>query len=145
MISCVRRIQFCAGHRVVNHESKCRNLHGHNYVAFIHARAPELDAIGRVIDFSVLKDRVGSWIDRHWDHGLILWRDDPLGQHLVNAMRCAELPPQKRWPLAANPTAENMADFLLRVVCPEQLAGSGVEVFRVVLWETENCYAEVSL
>jgi hypothetical protein len=52
----IRRIPFAAGHRVFQHESKCRNLHGHNYVAVLHARADAgLDALGRVIDFSVLK------------------------------------------------------------------------------------------
>lgn len=143
MISCVRRIQFCAGHRVVNHESKCRNLHGHNYVAFIHARAPELDAIGRVIDFSVLKERVGGWIDVHWDHGLVLWAQDPMCD--VVDMADNHGFDQKHWLIPENPTAENMADYLLRAVCADELAGTGVEVFKVVLWETENCYAEASL
>ena len=54
MITCTRRIQFCAGHRVMGHEGKCRNLHGHNYVVFVTAQADELDSVGRVIDFSVL-------------------------------------------------------------------------------------------
>lgn len=144
MISCVRRLQFCAGHRVVNHESKCRNLHGHNYVAFIHARSRQLDEIGRVIDFSVLKEKVGGWIDEHWDHGLVMWAQDPICDDVVMAADQLEFD-QKHYLIPTNPTAENMADFLLRRICPEVLAGSEVEVFRVVLWETENCYAEASL
>lgn len=28
MITCTRRIQFAAGHRVMRHESKCRVIHG---------------------------------------------------------------------------------------------------------------------
>ena len=44
-----------------------------------------------------------------------------------------------------NPTAENMADYLLRVVGPEQLAGTDVTLIKVVLWETENCCAEARL
>lgn len=141
MIRCTRRLQFCCGHRVVEHESKCRNLHGHNYVAYFHARRADdtLDALGRVIDFSVLKERIGGWIDEHWDHGLVLWDADPM---------LASLPfedGQKVHHLFANPTAENMALYLLYDVCPDVLRGTGIEVDKVVLWETENCFAEASL
>ena len=71
-----RRVQFCAGHRVMGHENKCAHLHGHNYVALITARADKLDSVGRVIDFSVIKQRVGGWIEQHWDHGFIIARND---------------------------------------------------------------------
>ncbi len=47
--------------------------------------------------------------------------------------------------LPYNPTAENMADYLLRTVCPEVLIGTGVVVTKVVLWETENCFATAEL
>jgi len=83
--TCTRRIQFCAGHRVAGHENKCNNLHGHNYVAFITAQAHNLDNLGRVVDFSVLKDIIGGWIDDNWDHGLILWREDPLHDPIRDA------------------------------------------------------------
>lgn len=140
MTTAVRRLQFCAGHRVWKHEHKCANLHGHNYVAFVHAAADELDDLGRVIDFSVLKDKIGGWIEANWDHGFICHRED------AEALRAMEaIPNQKTFVMDANPTAENMADYLLRVVGPEQLADTGVRLVRVVLWETENCYAEVAL
>ena len=63
-IEAVRKIHFSAGHRVYGHESKCSNLHGHNYVLWVHAGAKELDELGRVIDFSVLKDyfKLGSFL-----------------------------------------------------------------------------------
>ncbi|MBF0198688.1 MAG: 6-carboxytetrahydropterin synthase, partial [Planctomycetes bacterium] len=47
--------------------------------------------------------------------------------------------------LPLNPTAENLAYYLLHEVCPKELKGMGVIVHKVVLWETENCYAEVDL
>lgn len=144
MITCTRRIQFCAGHRVVGHESKCAHLHGHNYVVLVTAAADELDSVGRVVDFSVIKQRVGGWIEKCWDHGFILWKDDPVRQFIDDAP-LGSARTQKLFPLPTNPTAENMADYLLRVVCPKELAGSGCEASKVVLWETENCYAEVSL
>ena len=140
MIYAARRIQFCAGHRVWKHESSCAHLHGHNYIAFFHATATELDGLGRVVDFGVLKQKLGGWIEEHWDHGFILHRSD---ESAVNAVRT--IPRQKLYLLDRNPTAENMAHHLLHVVAPEQLAGHGARVVKVVLWETENCFAEVQL
>jgi len=137
-IRCTRRIQFCAGHRIWGHENVCAHLHGHNYVALFHATAPELDPLGRVIDFSVLKSRLGRWIDENWDHGFVLHRDDA---EAIDAVR--RVPGQKLFLLDGNPTAENMALHLLDEVAPAELAGLGVEVVKVTLWETENCFAEV--
>jgi len=138
-VRCTRRVQFCAGHRVHKHESKCANPHGHNYVAFFHAEAPELDSLGRVIDFSVLKDRLGGWIDEHWDHGFIYGSMD-------YQMRASLAPVGgKQFELEANPTAENMALHLLHEVGPTVLEGTSVRLVRVVLWETENCHVEVTL
>lgn len=115
-------------------------MHGHNYVALFYAIADQLDDIGRVIDFSVLKERLGGWIDQNWDHTSILYEKDV---ELID-----KLSPVNKKPIfisSWNPTAENMADHLLRVVAPEVLAGTGVQVRRVQLWETENCFAEASL
>lgn len=137
IVHCSRKIAFCAGHRVWGHESACAHLHGHNYRAFFHATAPRLDAVGRVIDFSLLKKRLGGWIERNWDHGFLLHRDD---EEAIAAVR--GVAGQKLFLLDANPTAENLAAYLLSEVAPEELSDTGVTVDRVVLWETENCFAE---
>jgi len=138
-ITAVRRLQFCSGHRVYRHESKCAHLHGHNYVVFFHARADQgLDDLGRVIDFAVLKQQFTRWIDENWDHGFILWEQDV---EAIAAM--SALDKQKLFLLPNNPTAENMALHLLDVVAPMVLEGTGVQLTKVVLWETENCFVEV--
>lgn len=137
IITCTRRLQFCAGHRVLNHESRCASFHGHNYLAYFTAAAPSLDAIGRVIDFGVLKIKIGCWIDQFWNHGFILYDQDADG---IAAIESVE--PHKLYLMGSNPTAENMADFLLTGVCPTVLQGTGVEVVKVVLWETEDSCAE---
>lgn len=142
MISCTRRIQFCAGHRVAGHENKCAHLHGHNYVALIEARSEELDSVGRVIDFGVLKEKLGGWIDREWDHGLILWSADGDMIELARDPRCGPCDqPQKLYLLPYNPTAENLARYLLSSIAPDLFLGTGVIVSRVTIWETENCFA----
>lgn len=137
MITCTRRIQFCAGHRVMGHENKCAHPHGHNYVALFEARAQELDGIGRVIDFSVLKEKIGGWIDENWDHGVIMFERDV---EMMAAM--CSIKDSKVYHMPWNPTAENMAHFLLKIICPMVLSETGVEVITVTIWETENCFAE---
>lgn len=148
MITCTRRIQFCAGHRVMGHENKCAHLHGHNYVVFVTARQLDqsLDSVGRVIDFSVLKERVGGWIERNWDHGFILNFDDAKMQALL-CMRPIDDKGtlQKLHVIPYNPTAENMAKYLLKEVGPNVLEGTDVELISVVVHETENCQAEATL
>ena len=140
MITCTRRIQFCAGHRVHRHESKCRNLHGHNYVVYFDAEAPELDDLGRVIDFGILKTVLGGWIDENWDHGFILDLND------VEALNAVKQIPNQKWAtLEVNPTAENMAKYLVEEICPMLFKGSNVRIRKVTLWETENCYATAEI
>jgi 6-pyruvoyltetrahydropterin/6-carboxytetrahydropterin synthase len=137
MIEVIRRLQFCAGHRVLGHEGKCNQPHGHNYVVYLHARSQSLtplDDVGRVIDFAVLKEKVGGWIDQYWDHLFLVWEKDGA---LIQAMRqCGG----KIFVLPKNPTAENLADYLLHSVCPVVIE-KPVEVFQVSIEETENCYA----
>lgn len=136
-----RRIQFCSGHRVLGHEGKCSNIHGHNYVALFEAEADGLDKIGRVIDFSVLKEKLGGWVMQHWDHKFIANIDDKSSIECLNKVDGSH----PVWIAGFNPTAENMADYLLRIVGPDELRDTGVRLTKVTLWETENCFAEVTL
>ncbi len=137
--TCVRKIHFCYGHRVKNHESKCATLHGHNGIIWVHAiPKKDLDDLGRVIDFSVLKEKVGGWVDQYWDHTMILFKDDEETIKLVD-----QAPSFKdTFILPTNPTAENLAKYLLTEICPKVLKDSGVMVYKITFWETENCYAE---
>lgn len=138
MKTCVRLLKCDAGHRVFGHEGKCAHPHGHEYRFEVEACADDLDSIGRVIDFSVLKAKVGGWIDKHWDHNFIVnAKDETLIRALMSILD--NRPP---FLMDGNPTAENLADYLLRVVCPRELNNTGVRVTRVRVWETQNCYAE---
>jgi len=108
---------------------------------WIHARAPSLDGIGRVIDFSVLKATVGEWVIDNWDHTFIANDQDI---DLINAIKPFHKN-KKIWEAPFNPTAENMAEYILKTVCPIVLKNSGVEVFHIELFETENCKADAIL
>ena len=139
-LTVMRRVRFCAGHRLLGHEGKCAALHGHNYTAEFHVTADRLDAVGRVIDFAELKVRLKGWIDEHWDHGFVLWEQD---EAAIRAVRSVD--PHKVFLLAENPTAENLAKYLLERVCPDRLSPLGVLCTRVLLWETDEAYAEASI
>lgn len=151
MITCTRRLEFDAGHRVHNHESKCAHLHGHRYAVELTARTKAsrvggrmTDDVGRVIDFSVLKERIGSWLDECWDHRMLLWMEDPVARLLVagpDSELVAELIDRSFVDVPFNPTAENMAAFIGSELAPKLLEDTDVEVFRVVVHETPNCQA----
>ena len=138
-LSLVRQLKFCAGHRLYKHESKCAFFHGHNYRVDIEVvgkgGGTEVDAVGRVVDFSQIKQRMLGWLDAHWDHAFIVFEQD---QNALAAVRMVE--PTKYFVLPWNPTAENMARYLLEVVAPEVLGDLGVEAREVRVWETdESC------
>lgn len=141
MITITRKLEFDAGHRVHNHESKCGTLHGHRYVLEVTATAPELDQLGRVIDFSVLKEKIGTWVDKYWDHTTLVFNQDTVTMEALE--RIPHFKPSFICPF--NPTAENMAHYLLHEIIPFLMQGTGVTVTRLKLWETPNCFAEVTL
>ena len=136
---CTRRFEWDACHRIPAHESKCRAFHGHRYAAELTVRGPELDEAGRVVDFGVLKERVGGWIDDHWDHTALLQRGDPDPTSQAVA-RSNEAYGRPVYWLDRAPTAEVLAAELGRVAT-ELLMGLGIEVASVDLWETPNCRA----
>lgn len=141
-ISAVRKIHFCYGHRVMNHESKCATAHGHNGVIWVYARPKSgLDVLGRVVDFSVLKDKIGGWVDKYWDHNFLVYMQD------TKVLEGLALMPRKKEPFICdfNPTAENMAEFLLRSICPDLMADYEIEIYKVEIYETENCKVEATL
>jgi len=139
MISCTRRIEFDAAHRVMEHESKCRHLHGHRYVIEASFAANGLDTLGRIIDFGRVRELLGTWVDAHWDHATILGdKDRALGDAI------AAKTGQTVFYLPVNPTAENMAQYLLEEVCPALFNATGATCIRIRLYETPNCYADAS-
>lgn len=149
MITAERYHDISCGHRVHGHENKCRGLHGHNYrvtftCAAIGGEGNGLDQIGRVIDFSVIKSALCMWLEAHWDHKMLIWKQDPVAQALASVPRDYKEIGEAIDALVVvpfNPTAENMAEYLLRVIGPQQLLNSGVELIMVKVEETRKCSA----
>lgn len=135
-----RKLEFDAGHRVLHHEGKCRHGHGHRYTAEVEVSAQKLDDLGRVVDFGVIKEKVGKWIDDEWDHNMILNPEDPLAapEHVDLIGRKPFIMPEGY----ENPTAENIAAVLF-VVAEGLLKDSGLLVESITIHETPNCSAKV--
>lgn len=139
---CTRKFEFDMGHRVLGHQGKCRFPHGHRYVAEVTLSAP-LDELGFVMDFGLIKEQIGSWIDSNLDHGfLINAKDEQLRAGL------AMLDDAKVKVVAFNPTAENIAQWLveqLQNIMRMYGASKEIDAPRVThvrLYETPNCWAD---
>jgi 6-pyruvoyltetrahydropterin/6-carboxytetrahydropterin synthase len=129
MFRVTRTIDFCYGHRLLNYDGKCKNLHGHNGRAVIALASEQLDSLGMVLDFTEIKRVVNTWIDENLDHRMILHRDDPAAVPLRDLGEPLFL-------VDHNPTAEYIAKLI-----GEFAIQAGFPVVQVDLWETRNCYA----
>lgn len=139
-LTIMRRIKFCAGHRLYKHGGKCEHFHGHNYVADFFVQGENQDSVGRVIDFADLKAKCKGWLDENWDHSFLVYEGD---ENAIQALR--QVTPCRLFLLPYNPTAENMARYLLEEACPGLFPEGGGRVVRVRIWETDESYAEASL
>ena len=139
MITAERYHDISMGHRVVGHENKCRHLHGRNYRIHFVCEASSLDALGRVIDFGEINDRLCEWLEAHWDHRTMIWQEDPL---LPELQRIAS---EDLCIVPFNPTAEHIAHHLVHVIGPQQLEGTGIRLVTCRVDETRKCSATCSL
>lgn len=106
----LRTIAIDAGHRLHNHEGMCANFHGHRYsfdIYYTHAR----DSDGKP-EIEKLHERLKEWMMTHWDHAMILWQEDPYATLWAPGH---DLHGFKYYLLSANPSAENLASFVLQM------------------------------
>lgn len=59
-----RRIEVSGAHRLnLDYESKCSNLHGHNWIIGICLQSETLDSNGMVMDFTHIKRQISDKLD----------------------------------------------------------------------------------
>lgn len=130
------------GHRLPEHDGKCRKLHGHRYVAEVDVTGKVQmfgASSGMVVDFSVIKKQLVDTVDKYWDHKTMLRMDDPIVIDCVDESQCAEFGIHT---VPWTPTAENIALELFEWL--ENLnRGSNINITRVRIYETPNGWAEV--
>ena len=129
MYSVSKRIEFCYGHRLMDYGGVCKHPHGHNAAAEIEVRTDTLDERNMVADFSDIKRIVKDWIDREFDHKMILRHDDPLVKPLQQLGEPVFL-------ASANPTVEHIAKLIFDFV-----KSRGFDVVSVRVWETPSSCA----
>lgn len=131
---CKRNFYFDAAHRVMGHQGKCSKLHGHRYGVLVTFSSEQLDNLGMVIDFAVIKEKFGKWIEENLDHNTILYiKDKELGEKI------SETTNQNIYYMNSNPTAENIAMHLKNDVLPQIFALDPVTICKVEVFETPNC------
>jgi 6-pyruvoyltetrahydropterin/6-carboxytetrahydropterin synthase len=139
-----RRLEFDAGHRIPNHASQCRHLHGHRYAIEITLsgeiiRTEGAAEEGMVMDFSDVKRIANDMLVSQWDHAFLVYRGD---RDVVAFL--ATLPGHKTVVLPVVPTAENLAAEAFRILDAAYLDiyGNELRLQRVRLYETPNNWAD---
>lgn len=141
-----RRLEFDAGHRIPDHASQCKHLHGHRYVIEITLTGDIIQADGNpangmVMDFGDIKRIAKTHLVDQWDHAFLAYRGDaPIVDFL------ASLPDHKTVLLDAVPTAENLVVIAFRILDAHYTDsfGNHLRLERVRLYETPNCWADAT-
>ncbi len=110
-------VSFAAAHHLRNYEGKCARVHGHNFRVQVTCEGPRLDAVGMLVDFTVLKAITRGLLEE-LDHGNL-----------------NEIPPFDR----INPTTEAVAEYLWRRVSEALRAADPEREIRVArVWVQET-------
>lgn len=91
MYEVVKALEISAAHKLsLPYESKCTNLHGHNWRVKVFLRSEKLNENGMIMDFKEIKTRI----------------EDRLDHKVINDE------------VDFNPTAENLAKFICDELAP---------------------------
>lgn len=59
-----KRMEIAGSHKLaLPYESKCCNLHGHNWIVVVHCKAKTLTNYGMVVDFTKVKNLIHDFLD----------------------------------------------------------------------------------
>lgn len=138
----VKQLEWDMGHRVMNHNSKCKNIHGHRYKVDIALEGKLVGKLGdssegMVIDFGDIKKIATEHVHDVLDHGFMIWEKDEV---LLKFFE--ENPDFKKIIVPFTTTAENISKWVF-----EQLDDKFKDVFQtglklkyIKLWETPTGY-----
>ena len=139
----VKIIQWDMGHRVLNHRSICKGLHGHRYKVEICVSGDLVSESGAseegmVIDFADIKKISNQFIHEKLDHAFMVWEKD---EELIRFFNESE--GHKPVIVPFTPTAENVAAYIFNTLKNkfEDVYKTGLYLQSVKLWETPTSFA----
>lgn len=108
---------FEAAHRIAGYPGKCDRLHGHNWRVEATIAGTELDELGMLVDFKLVKKALKDVLEE-------------LDHRYLNEL--------KPFSEGVNPTAENLSRIIF-----ERLAGAGIftgdtRLVSICVWESPN-------
>jgi 6-pyruvoyltetrahydropterin/6-carboxytetrahydropterin synthase len=146
MLTITRKLEFDAGHRIPDHKSQCRNLHGHRYtleITLVGAVIKEEGSSdnGMIMDFSDVKALAKQHLVDVWDHAFLAYEKDTVVREFLES-----IPDHKTVIIDCIPTVENLAQTAFNILkaAYQDRYGTGLRLHKLVLHETPNCWAEIS-
>lgn len=136
-----KQIEIDLGHRVPNHKSKCKNIHGHRYRIEVGVDDKVIQSVGAsdegmVIDFGDLKEIMMEEIDAKFDHGFVVYEKD----EFINIFSSLSNKGMKMLFKDFIPTAENLARHWYDLI-KLKLQEKGIKIAHVKVWETPSSTA----
>ena len=138
------RMEFDSGHRIPNHKSTCRNLHGHRYALEVTITGniiseENISDFGMVMDFKDAKNLIKKVIVEPWDHAFIVYEKDKEVLDFLNSLEN-----HKTVIFPKVPTAENMALVAFNILSKafEEKFKGLIKPKKVRLYETPNNWAD---
>ncbi len=59
-----KRLEISSSHSLMlSYESKCEEMHGHNWIVMVHCKSMTLNADGMVTDFTKIKESISGRLD----------------------------------------------------------------------------------
>ena len=136
------------GHRVMKHESKCNNYHGHTYIVYLTMAFDVVDNdLGYQIDFNEIKRLGFGWLQKFMDHGFLA---NPKDKNIIDLVHNSEMKlyiMSLRGEKYCNPSAENISKEIFLAM--EILLGrehlsisNSMWIYKVKLYETPRNFVE---
>lgn len=106
---------FSSAHSLRGYRGKCEELHGHNWKVIARVGSEELDHLGMVADFKILKEDLQKVLEG-------------LDHKYLN-----DIPPFD----TINPSSENLAQHIFREL-KRAMEARGLKVIKVTVWESDT-------
>lgn len=67
-----KRLEIAGAHKLsLDYESKCSNIHGHNWIVEIYMQSKDLDRNGMVMDFTHIKKEIHDALDHKYINDVV--------------------------------------------------------------------------